>query len=209
MEQDEKNYDALLNAWYGGQAGGTAVADVLAGDYNPSGRLPITFYKNLEQLDNNLSKTSKHQGFENYDMQGRTYRYMTEKPLYAFGHGLSYSKFVYGNAKLNKNTINSDENLVITIPVTNNSERDGEEVIQVYVKRNNDSSVPVKTLRAFERVLIKSKETKDVQLTVSKDSFKFYDEKVDDLAPKAGDYTIFYGGTSDESGLKSIQMKVN
>lgn len=98
---------------------------------------------------------------------------------------------------------------MITIPVTNNSERDGEEVIQVYVKRNNDSSVPVKTLRAFERVLIKSKETKDVQLTVSKDSFKFYDEKVDDLAPKAGDYTIFYGGTSDESGLKSIQMKVN
>jgi beta-glucosidase len=93
-------------------------------------------------------------------MQGRTYRYMTEKPLYAFGHGLSYSKFVYGNAKLNKNTINANENLTITVPVTNNSERDGEEVIQVYVKRNNDASAPVKTLRAFERVLIKSKETK-------------------------------------------------
>ncbi|MPS75170.1 MAG: glycosyl hydrolase [Chryseobacterium sp.] len=208
LEQDEKNYDALLNAWYGGQAGGTAVADVLAGDYNPSGRLPITFYKNLEQLDNNLSKTSKHQGFENYDMQGRTYRYMTEKPLYAFGHGLSYSKFAYGNAKLSKNTINSNENVTITIPVTNNSERDGEEVIQVYVKRNNDSLAPVKTLRAFERVLIKSKETKNIQLTVSKDSFKFYDEKEDDLTPKAGDYTIFYGGTSDESGLKSLQVKV-
>ncbi|WP_144280959.1 beta-glucosidase [Chryseobacterium echinoideorum] len=209
LAQDEKNYDALLNAWYGGQSGGTAVADVLAGDYNPSGRLPITFYKNLEQLDNNLSKTSKHQGFENYDMEGRTYRYMTEKPLYAFGHGLSYSKFIYGNAKLNKNTIHSNENITITIPVTNTSERDGEEVVQVYVKRNNDSSAPVKTLRAFERVLIKSKETKNIQLTISKDSFTFYDEKVDDLTPKAGDYTIFYGGTSDESGLKSIQMKVN
>ncbi|WP_027382360.1 beta-glucosidase [Epilithonimonas caeni] len=208
LEKDEKNYDALLNAWYGGQAGGTAVADVLAGDYNPSGRLPVTFYKNLEQLDNNLSKTSKHQGFENYDMQGRTYRYMTEKPLYAFGHGLSYSKFAYGNAKLSKNTINSNENVTITIPVTNNSERDGEEVIQVYVKRNNDSLAPVKTLRAFERVLIKSKETKNIQLNVSKDSFKFYDEKEDDLTPKAGDYTIFYGGTSDESGLKSLQVKV-
>ncbi|SEM30143.1 beta-glucosidase [Chryseobacterium taichungense] len=209
LEQDEKNYDALLNAWYGGQAGGTAVADVLAGDYNPSGRLPITFYKNLAQLDNNLSKTSKHQGFENYDMQGRTYRYMTEKPLYAFGHGLSYSKFAYGNAKLNKNTINSNENLTITVPVTNSSIRDGEEVIQVYVKRNNDASAPVKTLRAFERVLIKAGETKNIQLTISQDSFKFYDEKVDDLAAKAGNYTIFYGGTSDESGLKSIQMKVN
>lgn len=209
LAQDEKNYDALISAWYGGQSGGTAVADVLAGDYNPSGRLPITFYKNLEQLDNNLSKTSKHQGFENYDMVGRTYRYMTEKPLYAFGHGLSYSKFNYGDAKLNKNTINANENLTITVPVTNNSERDGEEVIEVYVKRNNDPVAPVKTLRAFERVLIKSKETKNIQLTISKDSFKFYDEKVDDLAPKAGDYTIFYGGTSDESGLKSLQLKIN
>ena len=209
LEQDEKNYDALLNAWYGGQSSGTAVADVLAGDCNPSGRLPITFYKNLAQLDNNLSKTSKHQGFENYDMVGRTYRYMTEKPLYAFGHGLSYSQFNYGAAKLSKNTINTTENLTITIPVENISKRDGEEVIEVYVKRNNDASAPVKTLRAFERVFIKAGETKNVQLMVSNDSFKFYDEKVDDLASKTGNYTIFYGGTSDESGLKSIQLKVN
>lgn len=209
LAQDEKNYDALLNAWYGGQSGGTAVADVLAGDYNPSGRLPVTFYKNLEQLDNHLSKTGKHQGFENYDMQGRTYRYMTEKPLYAFGHGLSYSKFVYGNAYLDKNSVQSNENVTITVPVTNNSERDGEEVIQVYMKRNNDALAPVKTLRAFERILIKSEETKNIRLTISKDSFKFYDEKADDLVAKAGDYTIFYGGTSDESRLKSLAIKVN
>lgn len=208
LEQDEKNYDALLNAWYGGQSGGTAVADVLAGDYNPSGKLPITFYKNLEQLDNNLSKTSKHQGLENYDMQGRTYRYMTEKPLYAFGHGLSYSKFNYGDAKLSKNTINTNENLNITIPVKNISKVDGEEVIEVYVKRNNDASAPVKTLRAFERVFIKAGETKTVQLTISNDSFKFYDEKMDDLKSKTGDYTIFYGGTSDESGLKNLKLQV-
>ncbi|WNI37389.1 glycoside hydrolase family 3 C-terminal domain-containing protein [Chryseobacterium sp. SG20098] len=208
LEQDEKNYDALLNAWYGGQSGGTAVADVLAGDYNPSGKLPITFYKNLEQLDNALSKTSKHQGFENYDMQGRTYRYMTEKPLYPFGHGLSYSKFVYGDSKLSKNTINTNENVTITIPVTNVSERDGEEVAQVYIKRNNDTQAPVKTLRAFERTLIKSKETKNIQLTLSKDSFAFYDEKADDLVSKPGDYTIFYGGTSDDAVLKSIPLTV-
>lgn len=208
LEQDEKNYDALLNAWYGGQSGGTAVADVLAGDYNPSGKLPITFYKNLEQLDNALSKTSKHEGFENYDMQGRTYRYMTEKPLYPFGHGLSYSKFVYGDSKLSKNTINTNENVTITIPVTNVSERDSEEVAQVYIKRNNDTQAPVKTLRAFERTLIRSKETKNIQLTLSKDSFAFYDEKADDLVSKPGDYTIFYGGTSDDAGLKSIPLTV-
>jgi len=209
LEQDEKNYDALLNAWYGGQAGGTAVADVLAGDYNPSGRLPVTFYKNLEQLDSNLSKTSKHEGFENYDMHGRTYRYMTEKPLYAFGHGLSYSKFIYGNAQLSKNTLKTNENVSITVPVTNTSGRDGEEVIQVYVKRNNDPAAPVKNLRAFERVLIKAGETKNIQFTISEDSFKFYDEKADDLVSKSGNYTIFYGGTSDDSGLKSIPIKVN
>ena len=208
LEQNEKNYDVLLNAWYGGQSSGTAVADVLAGDYNPSGRLPITFYKNLEQLDNALSKTSKHQGFENYDMQGRTYRYMTENPLYAFGHGLSYSKFTYGDAQLSKNIINSNEKITITVPVTNVSDKDGEEVVQIYVKRNNDVLAPVKTLRAFERVLITSKETKNIQLTISEDSFKFYDEKTDDLVSKSGDYTIFYGGASENSGLKSLPIKV-
>jgi beta-glucosidase len=208
LEQDEKNYDALLNAWYGGQSGGTAVADVLAGDYNPSGKLPVTFYKNLEQLDNNLSKTSKHQGFENYDMQGRTYRYMKEKPLYPFGHGLSYSKFVYGNAKLNKKTINANENLTITVPVTNTSGRDGEEVVEVYVKRNSDPLAPVKTLRAFQRVAVPSNTSKTVELTLSPDSFMFYDEKADDLVSKPGDYTILYGGTSDESGLKSLKLQV-
>ncbi|MGE4512255.1 MAG: glycoside hydrolase family 3 C-terminal domain-containing protein [Chryseobacterium sp.] len=208
LEQDEKNYDALLNAWYGGQSGGTAVADVLAGDYNPSGKLPVTFYKNLEQLDNNLSKTSKHQGFENYDMQGRTYRYMKEKPLYPFGHGLSYSKFVYGNAKLNKNTINANENLTISVPVTNTSGKDGEEVVEVYVKRNNDPLAPVKTLRALQRVAVPSNTSKTVELTLSPDSFMFYDEKADDLVSKPGDYTILYGGTSDESGLKSLKLQV-
>ncbi|WP_042721018.1 glycoside hydrolase family 3 C-terminal domain-containing protein [Flavobacterium sp. B17] len=208
LEQDEKNYDALVNAWYGGQAGGTAVADVLFGDYNPSGKLPVTFYRNIEQLDNALSKTSKHQGFENYDMQGRTYRYMKEKPLYPFGHGLSYSTFSYGNATMSKNTLNSGENVTITIPVTNTSGKNGEEVVEVYVKRNNDPLAPMKTLRAFQRVNISSKATKTVELTLSPDSFMFYDEKADDLVSKPGDYTILYGGTSADSGLKSLPLKV-
>ena len=121
---------------------------------------------------------------------------------------MSYSKFNFGDAKLSKNIINSNENLTITIPVTNTSKRDGEEVVQVYVKRNNDTTAPVKTLRAFERVLIKSNETKNIQLTISQDSFKFYDEKADDLVSKPGDYTIFYGGTSDESDLKSLKLLV-
>jgi len=208
LEQDERNYDALVNAWYGGQSSGTAVADVLSGDYNPSGKLPVTFYKNIEQLDNGLSKTSKHQGFENYDMQGRTYRYMKETPLYPFGHGLSYSTFSYGKATLSKNSINANENVTIFVPVTNTSGRNGEEVVEVYIKRNNDSLAPVKTLRAFQRVAVPSKTSANVQLTLSPDSFMFYDEKADDLVSKPGDYTILYGGTSADSGLKSLPLKV-
>ncbi|WP_294299861.1 glycoside hydrolase family 3 C-terminal domain-containing protein [uncultured Chryseobacterium sp.] len=208
LEQDEKNYDALLNAWYGGQSGGTAVADVLSGDYNPSGKLPVTFYKNIAQLDNALSKTGKHEGFENYDMQGRTYRYMKETPLYPFGHGLSYSTFSYGNAILSKNGIGTDENVTISVPVTNTSGRNGEEVVEVYIRRNNDPLAPVKTLRAFQRVSVPSKTSKTVQLTLSPDSFRFYDEKADDLVSKPGDYTILYGGTSADSGLKSLSLKV-
>ena len=208
LEQDERNYDALVNAWYGGQSSGTAVADVLSGDYNPSGKLPVTFYKNIEQLDNGLSKTSKHQGFENYDMQGRTYRYMKETPLYPFGHGLSYSTFSYGNAILSKNTIGTNENITVSVPVTNTSGRNGEEVVEVYIKRNNDPLAPVKTLRAFQRIAIPSKTSKTVQLTLAPDSFMFYDEKADDLVSKPGDYTILYGGTSADSGLKSLPLKV-
>jgi len=208
LEQDEKNYDALVNAWYGGQSSGTAVADVLSGDYNPSGKLPVTFYKSIEQLDNGLSKTSKHQGFENYDMQGRTYRYMKETPLYPFGHGLSYSTFSYGNATISKNSISANENVTISVPVTNTSGKNGEEVVEVYIKRNNDPLAPVKTLRAFQRVAVPSKSSANVQLTLSPDSFMFYDEKADDLVSKPGDYTILYGGTSADSGLKSLPLKV-
>lgn len=208
LEQDEKNYDALVNAWYGGQAGGTAVADVLFGDYNPSGKLPITFYKNIAQLDNALSKTSKHEGFENYDMQGRTYRYMKEAPLYPFGHGLSYASFSYGNATLSKNTIGTNESVTLSVPITNTSGRNGEETVEVYIKRNNDPLAPVKTLRAFQRVAIPSKTSETVQLILSPDSFMFYDEKADDLVSKPGNYTILYGGTSADSGLKSLPLKV-
>jgi beta-glucosidase len=210
LEQDEDQYDALLCAWYGGQAAGTAVADVLFGDYNPAGRLPITFYKTLGQLDNGLSKhnDSSRQGFENYDMQGRTYRYMKEAPLYPFGFGLSYSTFQYGNATLSSHVIRATEGVTLSIPVTNTSKRSGEEVVQVYVRRNNDPDAPVKSLRAFQRVSIEPGETKQVELKLSPDSFMFYDEKTDGMIAKAGNYTLLYGGTSADSGQKVLSVTV-
>lgn len=210
LEQNEKDYDALLCAWYGGQSAGTAIADVLFGDYNPAGRLPITFYKTLAQLDNALSKhnDSARQGFENYDMQGRTYRYMHDTPLYAFGHGLSYSTFKYENATLYNEKVRASHGIELTVPVTNTSRIDGEEVVQVYIKRNNDSLAPLKSLRGFQRVFIPSGQTKNIKFKIDPESFEFYDETTDRLIPKAGSYTIMYGGTSDDSKLKSINIDV-
>ncbi|KQS92396.1 glycoside hydrolase family 3 C-terminal domain-containing protein [Chryseobacterium sp. Leaf394] len=209
LEQDEKNYDALLCSWYSGQEGGNAVADVLFGDYNPAGRLPVTFYKTLAQLDNALTKISPDkQGFENYDMQGRTYRYMKESPLYAFGFGLSYSDFKYGKVKISSKKIRKEEGLKIEIPVTNQSKRDGEEVVQVYLKKNYDDKAPEKSLRAFKRIKIPAGKTEFVKLEINPQSFHFYDEKTDSLIPKSGKFTVFYGSSSDNRTLKQIQIDV-
>ena len=210
LEQDEQHYDALLAAWYGGQSAGTAIADVLFGDYNPAGRLPVTFYKSTEQLDNALKKAENpdHQGFQNYNMEGRTYRYMKEEPLYPFGHGLSYATFSYGEAQPSSQNIHAADGMKISIPITNNSSRDGDEVVQLYVKRNNDPEAPLKSLCAFRRIAIKAGETKEVELTVHPDAFAFYDDRTDGLIPKEGSYTLLYGGTSAERGLKSVDITV-
>ena len=141
-------------------------------------------------------------------MAGRTYRYMKESPLYPFGHGLSYSTFNYGQAKLPATQIKAGEGLTITIPVTNASNRKGEEVVQVYIKRNNDPQAPVKSLRAFQRTVIEQGQTQDVELTIQPDAFAFYDDMADDLKVKTGSYTILYGGTSADSGLKSVDVTV-
>ena len=119
LEPETKNCEAILQAWYPGQAGGTAVADVLFGDYNPGGRLPVTFYRNMSQLPD----------FEDYNMTGRTYRYMTQQPLFPFGYGLSYTTFEYGNLSLAKEQIKVGEPLKLTVNVTNNGQRDGEEAV--------------------------------------------------------------------------------
>ncbi|WP_278508138.1 xylan 1,4-beta-xylosidase, partial [Bacteroides nordii] len=121
--------DAIIQAWYPGQAGGTAVADVLFGDYNPAGRLPVTFYKATEQLPD----------FEDYNMQGRTYRYFKGEALFPFGYGLSYTSFEIGKAQLSKKRIHANESVNLDLWIKNTGERDGEEVIQVYIRKNKGS----------------------------------------------------------------------
>lgn len=183
---------------------------MLFGDYNPAGRLPVTFYKTLAQLDNALAQTDdlSRQGFENYDMMGRTYRYMTGTPLYPFGHGLSYSTFSYGEAQLPTDIIEAAEGTTLVVPVTNVSTRGGEEVIQLYVKRNGDPQAPVKSLRAFRRVFIEPGQTLAVELPVGPEAFEFYDPLTDGLVAKPGEYTILYGGTSADAGQKSLSVTV-
>lgn len=198
LEQISDKCKAILQTWYAGQSGGRAVADVLFGEYNPAGRLPVTFYDNDKQLPD----------FEDYSMQNRTYRYMPVEPLYPFGHGLSFSKFLYGNAKLSADVIKVEDEVILTIPVTNTSDRGGDEVVQVYVSRNNDIEAPLKSLQAFQRVYLDAGETKEVKLKIDANAFRFYDEKSDDLLVKEGDYTLLYGGSSAKSKLKKIDLKV-
>lgn len=182
--------DAVLQAWYGGQNGGQAVADVLFGDYNPAGRLPVTFY----------ASTSDLPSFEDYDMAGHTYRYFTGKALFPFGHGLSYSTFKYGKASL--------ENGILSVPLTNASDIDGEEVVQVYVKYNADKEGPVKSLRAFRRVPVKAGETVVVEIPFGPSEIDLFDPMTGKMGAPKGKYTLYYGGSSDESVLRKLNFRL-
>lgn len=198
LTPETKTCDAILQAWYPGQAGGTAIANALFGDYNPAGRLPVTFYKSTAQLPD----------FENYSMKGRTYRYMTEAPLFPFGHGLSYTTFSYGDAALSTQEIKDGEQLTLTIPVSNTGGCDGDEVVQVYLRRPGDKEGPSHTLRAFKRVNIAKGATENVTVSLSKEDFEWFDTETNTMRPIEGDYEILYGGTSEVKRLKAVAVSV-
>lgn len=191
--------EAILQAWYPGQQGGRAVADVLFGDYNPAGRLPVTFYRSIEQLPD----------FEDYNMTGRTYRFMKERPLFPFGYGLSYTTFTYGAATFSKQTVGSEDNLSLVVPVSNTGSRDGEEVVQVYLSKVGDEAGPVKTLRAFKRVSVPAGKTVNVHITLSKKDLEWWNEGTHSIQFCPGEYQVWIGGSSDEKALSkyAIQLK--
>jgi len=195
----EDQYQALLQAWYGGQAGGLAVADVLFGDYNPAGRLPVTFYKSTDQLPE----------VEDYNMDhGFTYRYFKGEPQYAFGYGLSYTTFAYGDAKLSKQSIKAGGKVDITVPVTNTGNRDGDEVVQIYIKALDNPAAPIKSLKGFKRVNIPAGQTAQVKIMLEPKAFEYYDEKIDELSAMPGRYQILYGPSSLDKDLKAIDFTV-
>lgn len=151
LEWEAGHIPAILNAWYPGQAGGKAVADVLFGDYNPAGRLPVTFYKRTEDLPD----------FEDYSMDNRTYRYFRGEPRYPFGYGLSFTSFTYDNLEVKL----VDGGYQVCVEVTNTGQRDGEEVVQLYVSGSNQSfRVPIRSLKGFTRIFLKAGQTRRVTL---------------------------------------------
>ncbi len=194
---EAENIPAILNAWYGGQAAGTAVANILFGDYNPAGKLPVSFYKNSDKLGD----------FEDYSMKGRTYRYTTDV-LFPFGFGLSYSKFTIGEAKLSKTTIKPNENIQLSFPVKNVSKRDGTEIVQVYVRKAKDTDGPLKTLKAFKRINLKAGEKQLVAIDLPASSFEFYDANTIGMKVTSGLYEVYYGNSSDAKDLKMITVSI-
>ena len=194
----EGQYDALLQAWYAGQGGAKALAEVLFGDYNPGGKLPVTFYRSNDDLPD----------FLDYSMKNRTYRYFTGKPQYAFGYGLSYTSFTVGKGKLSSTSMRKDGKVTLTVPVKNTGKREGTETIQVYVKALDDAGAPIKALKGFQKVLLKAGEKGTVKITLDGEAFEYYDEHIDELATKAGRYQILYGTSSLDKDLQAIDFIV-
>ena len=194
----EGQYDALLQAWYPGQGGAKALAEVLFGDYNPGGKLPVTFYRSNDDLPD----------FMDYSMKNRTYRYFTGVPQYAFGYGLSYTTFNVGQGKLSAKSMKKNGKVTLAVPVTNTGNREGTETVQVYVKRLNDAGAPIKALKGFQKLSLKAGETKQAEITLDGEAFEYYDEMIDELAVKPGKYQILYGTSSRDEDLQSFDFTV-
>jgi len=192
----KENIPGILVAWYPGQRGGTAVADALFGDTNPSGRLPITFYK----------ADAKLPAFDDYSMEGRTYRYYNGDALYPFGHGLSYTQFQYSNLKLDHETANRGDSIKATLTVQNRGKKSGDEVVQLYVHgMGNGHQRAIKELRGIQRITLKPGESRIVSFTVKPDrDMTFYDAKAKSYAVDAGKYEIQIGASSSDIRLKNI-----
>lgn len=161
----QQHVPAIVEAWYPGQAGGTAIADVLFGDYNPGGRLPVTFYKSVDDLP----------PFDDYRMEGRTYRFFKGTPLYPFGYGLSYTSFAYKQLRTSAGTLRADDTLTVRVDVTNTGQREGDEVVQLYVRHlGSRVTRPREDLRGYRRVTLRPRETRTVQFPLVAASLAYW-----------------------------------
>lgn len=185
----DENIPAILNAWYPGEQGGNAVAEALFGDYNPGGRLPLTYYNSLDELP----------AFDDYSVKNRTYQYFEGKPLYEFGYGLSYTNFKY-----KKKSITQSNNTVdITFNLSNVGKYDGDEVAQVYVRYPETGTyMPLKQLKGFSRVHLKKGKSADITISVPKKELRYWDEKTRQFVTPAGEYVFQVGGSSENISIE-------
>jgi len=191
----QANANAILDAWYPGEEGGTAIAETLAGANNPAGRLPVTFYTGIDQLP----------PFEDYAMNNRTYRYFHGQPLYPFGYGLSYSKFAYSKAKLSKAKLKAGETLTVEAIVKNTGGRDGDEVVQVYLTFPQLPGAPIRALRGFTRVHVAAGKTERVQLKLDPRDLSYVNEAGDRLVA-AGKYRVSVGGGQPGTSAAAVEV---
>ena len=189
LQPETETCDAIVQVWYPGQEGGTAVADLLFGDVNPSGKLPVTFYKNSSQLPD----------YEDYSMKGRTYRYFNDA-LFPFGYGLSYTSFSLGEPVVSGLTVN--------VPVTNTGKFDGTETVQLYIRNLQDPEGPLKSLRAFQRVNVKAGKTVTAELKLTNNSFEFWDPETNTMRVKPGKYEVLVGTSSQDKDLKKLSISI-
>jgi len=192
LNWQNENLPAIIQAFYPGETTGTALARLLFGDYNPSGRLPVTFYKSIDQLPD----------FKNYEMAGRTYRYFKGDPLYTFGYGLSFTTFSYDNISAPANT-NTETPIKISVKITNTGKMDGEEVVQIYIHSQESSvPVPIRSLAGTERVFLRAGEAKSVEFNLKPEQFSVIDKNFDRVV-EPGKFVISAGGRQPDSKIVS------
>ncbi|MCP4311422.1 MAG: hypothetical protein GY790_09195, partial [Bacteroidetes bacterium] len=197
---EKENIPAILEAWYPGEEGGTAIADILFGDYNPSGRLPVTFYKSELDLP----------PFDNYFMEGRTYRYFNKEPLFPFGFGLSYTSFDYSDLKVADERIYQDDCTEVSLTLKNIGKRSGSEVVQLYVKDLESSELrPLKDLKGIRKVHLQAGQEQEVKFTIDQSMLGFTDTETKEWIVEPGLFEIQVGGSSDTYISTSLRVQSN
>lgn len=190
LTPESENCEAILQAWYAGEAGGQAVADVLFGDYNPAGKLPVTFYKSDADLPD----------FLDYKMQNRTYRYFKGEALFPFGYGLSYTTFAFSQLKYKDGKV--------SVNVRNTGSRDGEEVVEIYIRRIADADGPIKSLRGFRRIALKAGQSRTVEIDFPRSRFESWDPSTNTMRVLPGRYELMAGGSSRDADLIKTNLNI-
>lgn len=194
---ENENLPAIVEAWYPGELGGNAIADVLFGDYNPSGRLPVTFYKTVKDLS----------PFVNYSMKGRTYRYFEGEVLYPFGYGLSYTSFNYKNISVSKQKIKASEFVEVSATISNTGSLKGDEVVQLYITDKESSVVrPLKSLRGIKRISLEPGKSTEVKFTVNAEDLSFFDVQKQEKFVEPGIFEVGIGASSSEMIKTSFEV---